>query len=259
MKKSLCLETIFTDYSLPERFLLAKKAGFDYVEFWGWQNKDLSQIKEICQNNSLKIAGFSGDQDYSLLAAEQRNLYLDFLEKSLIQAKFLEADYLIIHSNALGEDGKVLVDYTELSTSVKYINSYQTLTEAVKLAEKHEITLVLEALNTIQDHQGNFLNSTAEAAALVRAVKSPYLKILYDIYHMQLMEGNLLNTIENYFDVIDYIHIADSPGRNEPGTGEINYRQIFKKLRQLNYQGIAGFELFPLAAAEKVAANLINL
>jgi hydroxypyruvate isomerase len=83
------------------------------------------------------------------------------------------------------------------------------------------------------------------AAEMIRLIDSDKLRILYDVYHMQLNEGSLIDTITEYIDTIGHMHIADAPGRHEPGTGEINYANIMKQLTKLNYSGIVGSELFP--------------
>lgn len=126
-------------------------------------------------------------------------------------------------------------------------------------AEKARVTLLLEALNTRADHPGNFLSSTRQAAELVVSMESRWIKILYDIYHMQIMEGNIIDTLRNYIDLIGYIHIADVPGRHEPGTGEINFPNVMSALRELEYDGFVGFELSPLQDPVRAASPLLAL
>jgi hydroxypyruvate isomerase len=126
-------------------------------------------------------------------------------------------------------------------------------------AEKSNVTLVLEALNTIVDHSGNFLASTRQADELIRSVNASRIKILYDIYHMQIMEGNIIYTLNRYIDSIGYIHIADVPGRHEPGTGEINFANVIKTLEKLKYDGIIGFELTPLQDSTTAVRRLADL
>ena len=90
-------------------------------------------------------------------------------------------------------------------------------------------------------------------------MESRWIRILYDIYHMQIMEGNIIDTLRNYIDLIGYIHIADVPGRHEPGTGEINFPNVMTALRELGYDGFVGFELSPLQDPGKAASLLIAL
>jgi hydroxypyruvate isomerase len=137
------------------------------------------------------------------------------------------------------------------SFATKVLAMYDILKKIVPLAEKAGIVFVLEALNTVKDHCGNFLDNTELSADLVRAVGSPNLKILYDAYHMYLNEGKICETVEKYIDVIGYIHIADAPGRGEPGTGAINYHNVFKHINRMGYDKVIGFELYPSHGSDK--------
>ena len=136
---------------------------------------------------------------------------------------------------------------------------YDTLLACAELAEKEEINLNLEALNITTDHVGNFLATTQMGAEIVRLIGSPRLKLLYDVYHMQINEGCICDTISNYGDTFGHIHVADAPGRHEPGTGEINYKKVIRHLEECGYTGRVGYELFPLtdtATAVKVIMEI---
>jgi hydroxypyruvate isomerase len=249
----------FTDVPFEERFRLAKEAGFDHIEFWSWMDKDVSRIRELCHKYDLGIASFSGDHRISLIDENRRNDYLRFVEGSLEAAGSLGCENLVIHSNGLGDGGVVLDPYDRLSPEQKTKAMTETLMGLAWRAEKAGVTLLLEALNTRVDHPGNFLSSTRHAAELVIPTKSRRIKILYDIYHMQIMEGNIVDTLRNYMDQIGYIHIADVPGRHEPGTGEINYANVMTALRELEYKGFVGFELSPLQDPVRAASVLLAL
>lgn len=259
MKKSACIEMIFTEVPFEERFSLAKEAGFNYIEFWSWKDKNIEKIKYLCEKYGLKIASFSGDQDFSMINKDENEAYIAFVVESIKTAIFLECKYLVLHSNALGEGGIVVNAFSEINAYEKFANMYDVLSRLAPIAEHNEITLVLEALNTQVDHVNNFLTCTKDAAGLINMVKSKYIKILYDVYHMQINEGNIIDTITAYIKSIGYIHIADVPGRNEPGTGEINYKNVMERFRQLDYDGIVGFELSPSRTSMKVAEELIKL
>lgn len=256
MKKSLCIEMFFMDAPFAERFRPAREAGFDYIEFWSWTDKDIPKVRELCQRHDLGIASFSGDRSLSLIDAAQRGDYIRFVDRSLEAAGFLGCENLVIHSNGLGDGGVVLNPYDHLSRLQKTEAMAETLKGLALRAEKAGVTLLLEALNTRVDHPGNFLSSTAQAAEIVDSVGSPWIKILYDVYHMQIMEGNILSTLRRYMDRIGYIHIADVPGRHEPGTGEINFPNVMKELGKLGYDGFVGFELSPLREPAKAASLL---
>jgi len=104
------------------------------------------------------------------------------------------------------------------------------------------MTLVLEPLNILVNHMGYYLTTTEESAEIIREVGSDYVKILYDVYHQQITEGNIINNIKNNIDLIGHIHIGDVPGRKQPGTGEINYKNVFKAIKETGYEGYVVFE-----------------
>ncbi|HQX81907.1 MAG TPA: TIM barrel protein [Vicinamibacterales bacterium] len=118
----------------------------------------------------------------------------------------------------------------------------ETLRMAAKLLEPHGLVMVLEPLNTLRNHPGMFLTSSPQAYLVCKAVNSPSCKILFDIYHQQITEGNLIPNIDTAWDEIAYIQVGDNPGRNEPGTGEINYRNVFKHIHGKGFTGVVGME-----------------
>lgn len=120
-------------------------------------------------------------------------------------------------------------------------NVVDTLRKAAALLEPHEIVMVLEPLN-FRDHPGLFLTKSAQAYEICKAVNSPSCKILFDIYHQQIQEGNLIPNIEACWDEIAYFQIGDNPGRKEPGTGEINYQNVFRYIKKNGFQGVMGME-----------------
>lgn len=243
--KCACIETIYTEIPFLDRFQAAKDDGFDYVEFWSWEDKDLDAVKAAAEKAGIGISGFNGDADYSLIDPAHKQKYLEYVKRSVAAAQKVGALSVTIHSNALDDKGFVVRTYDELSDTVKLCSMYGTLEECAKIAEESGIGMNLEALNVLVDHVGNFLESTQMAAEIIRLIDSPKLKILYDAYHMQLNEGKICDTIRTYFDTIGHIHIADAPGRHEPGTGEINYKNVMKVLKELGYTGRVGCELFP--------------
>ena len=129
------------------------------------------------------------------------------------------------------------------------------LRAAAPLCEAAGVTLVLEPLNVLVDHRGYFLPGSAEAFAILDEVGSPAVKLLYDVYHQQITEGNLISTITANVGKIGHVHVADVPGRHEPGTGEINYANVLRALDAAGYGGYVGLEYLPRAdAAETLQA-----
>lgn len=250
LNKAANIETLYTELPFDKRFAAASKDGFEYVEFWSWTDKDIDEIGKLSRDADIKICGFNGDADFSLVDPTHKKNYLDFLRGSLETAKKIGSLSVTIHSNALGDGGVVVNHYDELSSTVKLCAMYDMLLECVPLADAFGVNLNLEALNITTDHQGNFLTNTRMAAEICRQINSPRLKALYDVYHMQLNEGGICDTLSKYIDQIGHIHIADVPGRHEPGTGEINYPFVLRHLELLGYDGVIGYELFPQTTTE---------
>ncbi|MDX2260262.1 MAG: TIM barrel protein [Gemmatimonadales bacterium] len=120
-------------------------------------------------------------------------------------------------------------------------NAVEILRRASGLLEPHGLVMVLEPLNR-RDHPGMFLTRVPQAYQICRAVNSPACKILFDIYHQQITEGNLIPNFDRAWGEVAYVQIGDNPGRREPGTGEINYARIFAHLKQKGFTGILGME-----------------
>jgi hydroxypyruvate isomerase len=245
MRFCACIDTLYTEVPFEERFALAKADGFESVEFWDYRNRDLDVIKKNAEACGIKISGFNGDNDYSLVDPTHKEKYIEALLQSVAAAKKIGAESVTIHSNALGDEGVVVNYYKELSDTVKICSMFDTLKACAEIAEKENINMNLEALNVLTDHVGNFLETTQMGAEMVRLIGCSKLNLLYDAYHMQLNEGKICDTLSTYSDVIGHIHVADAPGRHEPGTGEINYKNVMKHLNALGYKNRVGFELFP--------------
>lgn len=256
--KSTCIEPMYSEIPFLDRFQAAKDDGFEFVEFWSWTDKDLDAVKAAAEKANIGISGFNGDADYSLIDPTHKEKYLDFLRKSVAAAQKIGAKSVTIHSNALGDGGIVVNHYTELSDTVKLCSMYDMLLECAKIAEESGIAMNLEPLNITTDHVGNYLATTRMAAEMTRLIGSPMLKVLYDVYHMQLNEGSLCDNIKAYADQLGHIHVADAPGRHEPGTGEINYTRVFKALEDCGYTGRVGFELFPETTTKNAVKAIMS-
>jgi hydroxypyruvate isomerase len=255
VKYSLCIESFYKDLSFEDKFAAAKRDGFEYCEFWTWKDRDWGRVKKAIADSGVKIATFSGDDEFSLINPDENSLYIDFLRKSIEKAKEIHCSYLVIHSDALNKDGSAKEIGKPLSYEAKLLNMYRVLKTIAPFAEKEDITLVLEPLNTRvgepRSHRNYFLEYPEPAFGLTRQVGSGKIKILYDIYHMQLMAGNVIKTLEKNIDQLGYIHLADVPGSHEPGTGELNLSNILKALDSMGYAGFVGFELLPSETDEK--------
>jgi len=259
MKASVCIEMIYTEYPFLERIKKAAEQDFDTVEFWNWDNKDMAAIKRTAAEAGIKIATFQSNLGGTLIHPDHRQSFVAGIQKSLDKAKEMGTARLFLLTDELGEDRSVRFQFPELSAEAKYQSVLEGLKALAPLAEAAGVTLVLEPLNIHVDHPGYFLHHSAIGFDLVRAVSSPGIKLLYDIYHMQVMEGNIVHTLTHNLDVIGHIHVADVPGRHEPGTGELNYVNIFKALREAGYDKYVGFEFEPTVPSEEAAMASLAL
>ena len=246
-EKSACIEPMYQELPFLERFRAAGQDGFAYVEFWSWTDKDLRAVRQAAEDAGVGIAGFNGDAELSLIDPRQKEAYLAFLRRSIAAAREVGARSLTIHSIGMGEGGMV-----------HSFTVFDNLRSCADLAEESGIRLNLEPLNITTDHRGNFLTTTRMAAEMTRLIGSPMLKVLYDVYHMQLNEGSLCDNIRTYGDQFGHIHVADAPGRHEPGTGEINYRKVFSCLEETGYTGLVGFELIPAETTAQAVQTIMQ-
>jgi hydroxypyruvate isomerase len=218
-----------------------KDQGFKAFEDNGMKNRD-AKTQEIIGNflskNNMKMGVFVAHKIYwnepNLASGDlnKRNEFLNDISTSVDVAKRLNAKWMT-----------VVPGHLDLRKDMNYQtqNVIETLKQAAELLEKHDLTMVLEPLN-FRDHPGLFLTESPQAFQICKAVNSKSCKILFDIYHQQIQEGNLIPNIEASWNEIAYFQIGDNPGRNEPTTGEINYKNIFKYIYDKGFNGVLGME-----------------
>jgi hydroxypyruvate isomerase len=259
MKTSVCIEMIYTEVPFMERIAKSAAAGFDAIEFWNWDNKNLPAIRAAVEEVGIGIASFQANLGGTLIHPEQREGFVTGIVQSLEKAREVGSPGLFLLTDELAEDRSVRFQFMELTAEEKYESVLEGLKAIVPLAEEAGVTLVLEPLNSLVDHAGYFLDRSALGFELVRAVDSPRIKVLFDIYHMQVMEGNVIQTLTGNLDLIGHVHVADVPGRHEPGTGELNYANIIEALRQAGYDKYVGFEFDPKAPSDEAVATSLAL
>jgi hydroxypyruvate isomerase len=236
MQFSLCIDSIYPKDNLKEKLVRIKQAGFKFIEFWDWRDKDF----ELIINSGLNVSNFSGNRISSLILDNKEKIIQE-INTSIDTAKRLKCDRIMLLSDILESDGSVKIN--SISSEKKLLRLYDNLRVLVEVAKKKDIILVIEPLNSLEDHKNYYLDNFQIALELVQLINSEYLKILYDIYHMQIMEGNVLETLQKYHEFIGYIHIANVPYRCEPWIGELDYKFILKELSKV-YSGFVGFEFF---------------
>ena len=233
---------IFRELSFLDRIDAVAEAGFPAFEFWGWRSKDVGGILSRKRERGLPVAAFAVDPMGRIVEPDTREEFLRGVRDSIEVAHKLECSTLLVSTGN---------EIANIPRKTQHENIAGSLREAAGLAQNADITLVLEPLNILVDHKGYYLHSSSEGFAILREVGSQNVKLLYDIYHQQIMEGNLIETITNNTDLIGHFHVGDVPGRHEPCTGEINYANVFRKIDQAGYDGFVGLEFSPLKGSSE--------
>jgi hydroxypyruvate isomerase len=244
---SVCIETVFTERPFIERIKAVADAGYKAFEFWGWSNKDLAAVAGAAADNGLTIAGFGSQAEGALVDPGNRESFVAGVRASLEQAVEIGVKTLIVTT------GNEIAGLSRWAQHDAIVNA---LRAAAPFAEDQGVTLVLEPLNLLVDHKGYYLDTSGEGFDIVRAVGSPKVKLLYDIYHQQITEGFLIPTITANLALIGHFHCADVPGRHEPGSGEINYANVFKVIAEGDYDGFVGLEFTPSGTPEAALAQI---
>jgi hydroxypyruvate isomerase len=244
MKFGLCIEMAFARLPFERRLAAAAKAGFRYVEMWfvdgsfrgkGEELAALAKKHGVAITNTVigspdgSIGGGLTDPNHRRTWLERVRLTLDFNQAAGIPATIVCT-------------GNLVPGRTDRQMEKSVIAGLEA---TLKLAEAAGITLLLESLNTTYDHSGYWLTGSDCGAALCRKFGSPRLRLLFDCYHMQIMEGDLVKHIERNLDVIGHFHSAGVPGRNELFRGEIDYPFVLQQIQRMGYRGVFGLEYMP--------------
>ena len=233
---SVCAEMVFLDLPFVERVQRIHQLGFG-VEIWGWTNKDIDALAAT----GARFTSMTGYISGNLTDDEEIAQLLQSAEASLAVAARLNCPALNLHGTGLDDKG-LPVKPVEVVAGAMWLKAADTLRKVAQLGERAGRVFTLENLNLPVDHPGTPFALAADTLALVEAVNSPALKMNLDLYHAQIGEGNLIELIRRCGAAIGEIQVADVPGRQQPGTGEINYRAIARALHEVGYQGTVAME-----------------
>lgn len=199
------------------------------------QERIAAAMARLNMRMGVFVAHTIGWNDANLTSgdAAKREAFLTEVRESVEVAKRVNATWMTVVPGMADR---------RLDPQYQTANLVETLKRAAAILEPHGLVMVLEPLNTLRDHPGQFLREIPQAYLICKAVGSPACKILDDLYHQQITEGNLIPNLDLAWDEIAYIQVGDNPGRREPGTGEINYRNVFRHLHAKGYTGIVGME-----------------
>ena len=251
---SVMLWTVFRGLPFEQRLEKVAEAGYRAVElveeFKDWQAADYARV--AARRRALGIT-FDATAGVSTGIADPagRQKFLEEVGKMLPIMEKLECPQLIVLS------GNSLAG---LSREAQHQSCIEGLRQAADLAARHNISLLLENIDP-EENPRYYLTSSREGFEIVRQVERPNVRFLYDFYHEQIAEGNLIETLEKNFAQLGLVHVADVPGRHQPGTGEINYGNIYRKLAELKYEGYIAMEFLPQggAVAELQAARRLAI
>lgn len=234
MKISVCSEALYKGKGYVLAIKELARAGFCDIEFWTWWDKDLAVLKALKEEHALNYIAMC-TKFISLVDPEKHGEYKQGLKESIAAAKELGCCTLI------SQAGDELAD---VERSVQHNNIVAGLKKVAPLLEDSGVVLTLEPLNTRVDHIGYYLWDADEAFDIIDEVGSPNIKVLFDIYHQQIMQGDLLRRIGANIGKIGHFHAAGNPGRGDPYDGEINYAGISRAIDSFGYTGHVGLEYF---------------
>lgn len=249
---SPCVEWLFADGERPfaDRIRAAAAAGFGHVEFWTTTNKNVDELEHAIDESDVAVTAFVSEPVARIVDPSTHDEFVSGIERSCRLAHRLNARNLIV----LSGDEMPGVSHAEQRAAIA-----AALRRAASIAERAGIGLLLEPLNTRVDHRGYFLDSTSDALEIVRTVGEPSVKLLYDMYHSIVMGEEPRAVLAGSGDLVGHVHIADAPGRHEPGSGAVDWPKQLAALHEAGYDGPLGLEFRPLRDTETSIALIQRL
>jgi hydroxypyruvate isomerase len=250
---SACIEWLFAEDgdNFADRIRKAQQAGLDAAEFWRWTNKDLEAIEAVLAETGIAVTGIVAEPMIALTDPANKQAWLDGLRNSIAVAQRLGAKILIAQA---GDDQEGLSRDQQRQALVA------VLREGADILEGTGVRLGVEPLNTIIDHIGYYLSSTVEGLDIIDKVDRPEIGIVYDLYHSAVMGERTEDVAAGRVDRIVHVHVADHPGRNEPGTGAIDLADRLDWLFAHGYDGRVGLEYRPTKpGGEAITAVIASL
>lgn len=244
-----------------QHYFEAAKRGFKAIEQLHWLHLDLDRVRAVIDESGVAQSALlfqSHNADKAALIANQHGIvwedaadaFASSIEETLVAALKMNVKNIVVTTGN---------ERSDVSRYVQHTNVVTALRKGADIVRGSGVQLVLEPLNVLVNHKGYYLVTTAESVDIIDEVGSPDVRVLYDVYHQQISEGNVIDTIRNNISKIGHIHTGDVPGRQEPGTGELNYRNIFKAIAETGYDGFVTFECGRSVDADTVCRNMLAL
>lgn len=262
VRLSIRVEPLFPGLDLPSQLERVAEAGYHGYEFGDWRAQDPARITAIHRRLGLECVCLVGNRGVNpkgmgLCDPAERDGFLAEIRASTEAAKRFESRKLVVLSG---------YRVPRLSRQQQRASIVEGLKRAREIVAPAGVTMIVEVINTLakieplnphgDNHADYYLDRTPEAFDIVRQTGGEHVKILYDVYHTQIMEGNLIETIRANIAAIAHFHIGDVPGRHEPGTGEINFANVFRAIHASGYEGYVGMEYIPSIDAMKTLADV---
>lgn len=235
---SVNLEYMFHEAGerLEDRIAAAAAAGFRKVEMFTTANRDVASLRAALDATGCELVSVVTDPRIMLVLEAQHDAFREMFAQAVTEAKALGCSNLVVPSGAAVPYMKRPV---QLATVAKAIAS------VLPLAEQHDVTILLEPVNTRVDHPGVLFGMTEDAVAVIEQVGSPRVKLLYDLYHSVTEREDPAEVLPKVAQHVAHIQIADAPGRGEPGSGGIDWVAMLKLIESLGYTGLLGLECSP--------------
>ena len=239
MAYSACIELLFRAEApiFADRVRAANAAGLAAVEFWQWSDKDLDAVGAALRETGLPLAAILCEPIANVTNPRTHDFFLEGVKASLAAAQQLGTRMMI------AQGGNTVAGATR---AAQHRAIADCLRRAADIVAGSGVTIVLEPLNDRVDHPGYFLTSTIEGLDIIDEIDRPEIRLLYDIYHAGVM-GESIGLLEGRVDRVAHVHLADTPGRHEPGTGELDWQARVDWLTEHGYRGYVGLEYKPLA------------
>ena len=248
MRLCVCIPCFFRNIPLEEALRRAAKLGYNAAELWGWKGIDIEKVSDAIRETGVELLSMC-TTEFRMTDPAFRQAWLEGLEETCQAANKLGVKKLITQ---VGPD-------TGAPRQLQQEAIVTTLRAAVPILEKYGVTIMIEPLNVLVDHAGYYLTGAAEGFSIIRQVGHPLVKVIYDIYHQQITEGNIIPSVVGNLDCIAHLHAAGHPGRHELQLGESDYHNIFAAIDQAGYTGACGLEYMPTLPPEESLATAMAL
>ncbi len=234
LKFSLCLDPVFTDYDYYDRVKIAAELGYDGIELWDVTSLDPTRLRQVCDDCRIEVANFNCIDAWNQNMCRPSGGVLKNMQKTFQIGRELNARNILVLSSY--REGRMGNYKNIMISNLKLIG---------ELAAREEIHVNLEPLNILVEHRGYALDSSEDGFEIIKCVDNPWIGLVFDIYHMQIMEGNIISNLTGNIDLVGHIHTAGCPGRHEHFLGENDYPNILTAIAHTAYDGYIGLEYFP--------------